>query len=135
MPVGIKGARATFQRLMSIALSGMQGLRCLVYLDDIIVFRETLKVHSDKLMDVFARLRLQNLKLPDKREFLRNEVTYLGHRLTTQGLLPDSDKLIAVRAFPVPTNTRQLKGFLDLARYYRKFIPNFSKFAKPLTEC
>jgi hypothetical protein len=58
----------------------------------------------------------------------------VGHRLTTQGLLPDSDKVITVREFPVPTNTRQLKGFLGLAGYYRKFIPNFSKIAKPLTK-
>ena len=96
MPFDLKGAPATFQRLMSTVLSGMQGLKCLVYLDDVIVYGETLKVHNNKLRGVFARLRLHNLKLqPD--EFLRKEVTYLGHRLTTQGLLPDSDKVKAVR--------------------------------------
>jgi hypothetical protein len=58
----------------------------------------------------------------------------LGHRLITQGLLQDSNKVVAVREFSVPTNTRQLKGFLGLAGYYRRFIPNFSKIAKPLTE-
>jgi hypothetical protein len=58
----------------------------------------------------------------------------VDHRLTTQGLLPDSNEVVAVREFPVPTNTRQLKGFLGLAGYYRRFIPNFSKIAKPLTE-
>lgn len=58
----------------------------------------------------------------------------LWYKLATQGLLPDSDKVIAVREFPIPTNTRQLKGSLGLAGYYRKFIPNFSKIAKPLTE-
>jgi hypothetical protein len=67
MPFGLKGAPATFQRLMSTVLFGMQGLKCLFYLDDVLVFGETLKVHSDKLRDVFARLRLHNLKLqPDK---------------------------------------------------------------------
>jgi len=86
MPFGPKGAPATFQRLMSTVLSGMQGLKCLVYLDDIIVFGEILQVHNDKLRDVFARLRMHNLKLqPDKCEFLRKEITYLGHRLTTKG--------------------------------------------------
>jgi len=71
MPFGLKGAPATFQRLMSTVLSGTQGLKCLVYLD-IIVFGETLKVHNDKLREVFARLRMRNLKLqPDKCEFLR----------------------------------------------------------------
>jgi hypothetical protein len=78
---------------------------------------------------------MHNLKLQThKCEFLRKEVTYLGHRLTTQGLLPDPDKVKAVKNFPTPTNTRQLKGFLGLAGYYMRFIPNFSKIAKPLTD-
>jgi len=135
MPFGLKGAPATFQRLMSTVLSRMQGLKCLVYLDDIIVFGETLQVHNDKLRDVFARLRMHNLKLqPNKCEFLRKEITYLGHILTTKGLPPYFDKVKAVKDFPTPTNTCQLKGFLGLSRYYRRFIPNFSKIVKPLTE-
>ena len=72
MPFGLKRPPITYQRLMFTVLSGMQGLKCLVYLDDIIVFRETLQVYDDKLRDVFARLRIHNLKLePDKCEFLR----------------------------------------------------------------
>ena len=78
---------------------------------------------------------MHNLKLqPDKCEFLRKGVTYLGHKLTTQGLLPDPDKVVAVREFPTSTNTRQLKRYLCLSGYYHRFIPNFSKIAKPLTE-
>jgi hypothetical protein len=78
---------------------------------------------------------MHNFKLqPDKCEFLRKEVTYLGHRLATKGLLPDFYKVEAVKEFPTPTNTRQFKGFLGLSRYYRRFIPNFSKIVKPLTE-
>jgi len=135
MPFGLKGAPATFQRLMSTVSSGVQGLKCLVYLDDITVFGETLQMHNDKLRDVFARLRMHNLKLqPDRCEFLRKEVTYLGLKLTTQGLLPDSDKVKAVKEFPTPTNTCQLRAFLGLCGYYRRFIRNFSKIAKPLTE-
>ena len=135
MPFGLKGSPATFQRLMPTVLSGMRGLKCLVYLDDIIVLGETLQVHNDKLREVFARLRMHNLKLhPDKCELLRKQVTYVGHKLTTQGLLPDSEKVAAVREFPTPTNTRQLKKNLGLCGYYRLVIPNFSKIAKPLTE-
>jgi len=66
--------------------------------------------------------------------FLRKEVTYLGHKLTTQGLLPDPDKVVAVRKFLTPTKPRQLKRYLGLSGYYRRFIPHFSKIAKPLTE-
>ena len=73
MPFGLKGVPATSQRLMSTLLSGMQGLKCLVY--DIIVYAETLKLHNDKLREVFARLRFHNLKLPpDKCEFLKSRL-------------------------------------------------------------
>ena len=76
----------------------MQELKCLVYLDDIIIFGENLKVHNERLRDVFARLGSYNLKLqPDKCKFLRKEVLYLGHHLTCQGLLPDESKLSAVK--------------------------------------
>ena len=98
MPFGIKGDPATFQRLMSTVLSGMQGLKCLVYLDDNIVFGETLQIHNDKLREVFARLRLHNLKLqPARCEFLRKAFTYLGHKLTAHGLRPDPEKVTAVK--------------------------------------
>jgi hypothetical protein len=133
MPFGLKGAPAAFQRLMSTVFSGIQGLKCLVYLDNIIVFGETLQSHNDKLREVFARLRMHNLKLqPDKCEFLRKEVTYLGHKLTASGLCPDPEKIAVVKKFPTPTNTRVVKLYLSLCSYYRKFIPNFSKISKPL---
>jgi hypothetical protein len=78
---------------------------------------------------------MHNLKLqPDRCDFLRKVVTLLGHRLTTQDFLPDADEVVAVRKFPIPTNTLQLKGILGLAGCYRRFIPNCSKIAKPLPE-
>jgi hypothetical protein len=61
------------------------------------------------------------------------KVLYLRHHLTCNGLLPDKSKLNAVKEFPVPTTTKELKGFLGLAGYYRRFTPNFSKIAKPST--
>lgn len=135
MPFGLKRFLATFHRLMSTVLSALQSLKCLVCLDDIVVFRETLKVHNDNLREVFARLSTHSLKLrPNKCEFLKQEITYLGHRLTPQGLFLDSDKLITIRKFPIPTNTCQLKGLLGLASYLGRFIPNFSNIANPLTE-
>jgi len=75
------------------------------------------------------------LKLqPYKCEFIRKEVTYLGHKLTASGLCPDSEKVAVMKKFPTPTNTREIKQYLGLCGYYRRFIPNFSKIAKPLTE-
>lgn len=110
----LKGFPATFQHFVSTVLSGLQGLKCLVCLDDIIVFGET--VHNDNLRELFARLRMHNLKLqPGKCEFLKQDITHLGYRLTPQGLLPDSAKVINIWKFPIPTTTCQLKGLLGLA--------------------
>ena len=135
MPMELKCGPSTSQRLMSTVLSGMQGLKCLVYLDDIIICGENLEVYNERLRDVFARLRSYNLKLqPDKCEFLRKEVLYLGHRLTFKGLLPDESKLSAAKEFPVPNTTKKKpKGFLGLTDYYRRFIQNVSNISKSLT--
>lgn len=135
MPFGLKGAPATFQRLMTTVLSGIQGIKCLVYLDDVVVFGENLSTHNERLREVLNRMRKYNMKLqPDKCEFLRKEVCYLGHVIGHTGVRPDEKRIEAVRNFPEPKTTRELKGFLGLAGYYRRFIPNFSKIAKPLTE-
>jgi hypothetical protein len=89
--------------------------------------------HDTKLREVFSRFRKYNLKLqPNKCEFLRKEVNYLGHLITEEGFKPDPAKVEAIEKFPRPENERQLKGFLGMAGYYRKFVPRFSKIAAPL---
>jgi len=135
MPFGMKGAPATFQRLMTTILSGIQGIKFLVYLDDVVVFGEDLRMHNDRLIEVFSRMRKYNMKLqPDKCEFLRKEVSYLGHVIGLTGVRPDEKRIEAAKDYPKRKTTREFKGFLDLPAYYHRFIPNFSKIAKPLTE-
>ena len=134
MPFGLKNAPSTFQRLMNTVLSGLQGTRCLVYLDDIVIFADSLENHNKKLIEIFTRLKEYNLKLkPSKCEFLRKEVIYLGHKISETGAQPDESKLDAVRSFPRPKTARDIKSFLGLAGYYRRFIQDFSKKALPLT--
>ena len=134
MPFGLKNAPATFQRAMDSVLYGLQGERCFVYLDDIVVFASSLQEHEQKLTEVFNRLRKHGLKVqPDKCEFLRKEVAYLGHIISNEGVKPNPDKVQAVQSFPVPKTCKDIKSFLGLAGYYRRFIPNFSKITKPLT--
>jgi len=134
MPFGLKGAPGTFQRLMNKVLSGLNGLKAFVYLDDIIIYAKDLTDHSQKITDIFERLRRYNLKLqPSKCEFLRKEVTYLGHRITDEGVKPDPQKIQCVQEFPVPNNVREVKSFLGLSGYYRRFIQNYGQIAKPLT--
>jgi hypothetical protein len=78
------------------------------------------------------RLRQFNLKIePDKCELLTTELSYLGHVVTSEGVKPDPLKGKAFKEFPTPRNTKDVKSFLGLAGYYRKFIPQFSKIAKP----
>lgn len=136
MPFGLKTAPATFQRAMDSVLRGLQGIHCLVYLDDIIVYSNSLQEHIQKLRKVFDRLRQTNLKVQlDKTEFLRKEVLYLGHTITKDGLKPNDDKVKAVLNFPLPKTQTEIKSFLGLIGYYRKFIRDFAKITKPLTTC
>ena len=133
LPMGLKGSPATFQRLMNNVLTGMQGIKCLVYLDDIVIFGSSLTEHNVKLKSVFSRLREHNLKLqPNKCSFLRKEIAYLGHVISEDGIKPDPKKTDAVQNFPTPKTPKHIKSFMGLASYYRKFIPNFSEIASPL---
>lgn len=134
MPFGLKNAPSTFQRLMNTVLSGLQGLQCFVYLDDIVIYASSIPEHSVKLKSIFDRLRTNNLKLqPDKCEFMRREVAYLGHAISENGVSPNPDRIKAISTYPVPKSPKQIKQFLGLVGYYRRFIQDFSKFAKPLT--
>src|SRR5436190_16279062 len=120
---------------MNSVLTGLQGLKCLVYLDDIVVYGASLEDHNRRLKEVLKRLRENNLKLqPDKCEFLRKEIIYLGHIISENGIQPDPSKLKAIREFPTPTKVKDVQSFIGLAGYYRKFIEDFSKIAKPLTK-
>lgn len=134
MCFGLKGAPATFQRMMNRVLVGLNGIKTFVYLDDVIIIGTSLEDHQKQLKEVFGRLRKYNLKLqPLKCEFLRKEVAYLGHIITDEGVKPDPKTTECVTRFPVPKNQKDVKSFLGLAGYYRRFIKNFSQLTKPLT--
>jgi hypothetical protein len=133
MPFGLKNAPATFQRLMNSILSGLQGIELFVYLDNIIIYSTSLE-HEIKFNQLMDRLRKAKLQLqPDKYEFLRYEVKYLGHVISENGVKPDPKKIEAVSNFPRPNKPKNIKQFLGLAGYYRRFILDFSKIAKQLT--
>ena len=136
MPFGLKNAPSTFQRVMDHVLRDLIGKNCLCYMDDIIVFSTSLQEHIESLGKVFQKLRNSNLKIQlDKSEFLRKEVTFLGHLITPDGVKPNPLKLKAIKDFPIPKTVKQIKSFLGLVGYYRKFIKDFADITKPLTEC
>ena len=133
VPFGLCNAPATFSRLMDHALAGLHWETCLFYLDDIIVFAATWEEHLDRLRQVFERLRHAKLKLgADKCTFAAREVSYLGHRVTEEGLLPDPSLLAAIRGINTPPPPPEVRSFLGLAGYYQRYVKNFAAIAGPL---
>jgi hypothetical protein len=133
LPFGLKTAPATFQKMMNSVLSGLTGVRCFVYLDDIVAYARVLTEHDVKLRELLERLRTFKLKLqPEECQFLWKEMSYLGHVITEAGMRRDPPKVAAIYRFPTPTNPKQLKAFCGMISYYRRFIPNCSRIASPL---
>ena len=133
MPFGISNAPSTFQRLMT-KIFREDILRILiVYLDDIVIYSETLEEHLQSLDLVFGKLKEHGLKLKaEKCELFKTEVKYLGHILSNEGLKADPSKTIAVEKWSRPCTLQELRRFLGFTSYYRRFVPNFAKLAAPL---
>lgn len=133
LPQGLKGSPSTFQRVMEAVMRGLTWKFCLIYLDDIIVFSRTFNEHISHLRQVFDRLRAANLKLkPSKCFFAKREISYLGHVVNNNGIHPDPGKVSAVSEFPTPNSLKELRAFLGLSGYYRRFIQDYAKIAHPL---
>jgi len=133
MPFGLSSAPATFTRAMRAVLTGLEEM-CTAYLDDIVVHGSSFRDHQQKLERVFERLRFHHLKLqPSKCSFLRKEVLYLGHVISETGISPDPSKIDCIETYPKPKNAKDIKFFLGLLNYYRRFVDNFAKIAKLLT--
>ena len=132
-PFGLKNAPATFQRLMECVLAGLNGEQCLIYIDDIIVFSRTFSEHLDRLHKVFSKLEEAGLKLrTSKCHFAQKVVRYLGHEVSADGIHPDPAKTEAVSNYQVPRNAKELKQFMGLSNYYRRFVKDYSKIAELL---
>jgi len=133
MPFGLTCAPSVFQRLMDLVLCGLTYETCLVYLDDIIVFSKDFDTHLLRLRKIFDRLRGANLKLHGKKcSFFRQRVDFLGHVLTKAGIEVQPEKIEAVQNWPTPQNLTELRSFIGLCSYYRRFIAGFANVASPL---
>ena len=118
---------------MSQVLRGLNWKFVLRYIGDLLVFSKNFEKHLDNLNQVFWRLREANLILkPEKCQFGVQTVKYLGHILSKEGVSVDTEKTDKVKIFPLPKSQRELKSFLGLCNYYRRFVKGFAKIASPL---
>ena len=135
MPFGLSNSPATYQRLMEECLGSLNMKICVIYLDDLIIFSDTFEQHLERLDIVLTRLQQCNLKLsPDKCYFLQERVKFLGHVVSHEGIETDPDKIEKIRNWPRPSNPDELCSFVAFAGYYRRFVKDFSKVTKPLTD-
>ena len=135
LPMGLCNSPGVFMALMNDTFRDYLDQFVLVFLDDIIIYSNTLEEHERHLRLALQRLREQRLcaKL-SKSALCHTEVEFLGHYVGRDGLRVMEDKIEAVHSWPVPTTMRELRAFLGLAGYYRRFVKGFSEIALPLTE-
>ena len=135
LPFGLCNAPSTFERLMERVLQGLRWQILLVYLDDVIVFSRSIKEHIQRLDVVFSKLAQAGLKLkPKKCHLFKREVVYLGHVVSPAGISTDPSKIEVIRNWPTPKDAGDVRSGLGMFGYYRKFIKDYSKKAKPLTK-
>ena len=133
LPFGLTSAPSTFERLMEKVLRGLHWRTLMIYLDDVVVFSSTISEHIDRLETVLQRLEGAGLKLkPSKCELFKRQVKYLGHIVSSQGISTDPSKVKDVADWPRPDCVRQVRAFVGLTGYYRRFIPSYAEVARPL---
>src|SRR5215469_677918 len=134
MPFGLTNAPATFQTLVNNIFQPYLDKFLLVYIDDILIFSKSTEEHLKHLEEVLKKLEEHQLYARlSKCEFLQKELDYLGFIVGEEGIKTQPRKIKAIQEWPIPETQTQLRGFLGLANYYRRFIKNFSRTAAPLT--
>ena len=134
MPFGLKNAPSTFQRLMDEFLEELDENCTQIYMDDIIVFSSNWKEHEVHLKQLLTRVRKFGLKVsPDKSKFGEPEVKFMGHLVTSKGVKPNPERVRAIRVMSVPKNVKEVRMFLGMVGYYRRFLDKFADMTEPLT--
>jgi len=133
MPFGLKNAPATFQSFINSVLRPYLEKSVILYLDDILIYSKDLKEHHKQVREVLQALINNNLyaKL-EKCEFDKEKVEFLGYVLSGQGVTTDPKKIESIKDWPQPNNLKDVQRFLGLCNYYRRFVKDFAKIAKPL---
>ncbi len=134
VPFGLQGAPATFQKLMDRVIAGLSDFTA-TYLDDVIIFSETWEKHLEHVQTTLQRLREAGLTVKAKKsQFGAKYCSYLGHVVGGGVVQPGATKVQAVQEFPAAVTKKQVRTFLGLSDYYRRFIPQYAAIASPLTD-
>ncbi|XP_021859476.2 uncharacterized protein [Spinacia oleracea] len=135
MPFGLTNAPASFQNWMNQAFKPLLRKCVLVFFDDILVYSRTIDDHWSHLAAVFELMKDNQMfaKL-SKCVFATDKVEYLGHYISAMGVQTDPQKIHAVQSWPIPATVKELRGFLGLAGYYRKFVKGYAMISKPLAD-
>ena len=135
MPYGLCNALVTFHRLMQNCLSELNLTYALIYLDNVIVFSRTKEEHLHRLLVVFARFLEHGLKLkPSKCHFLQDEITFLGHEISANGMKPSTANLKAIAEMALLKTYTEIWQFTGMTGFFQRFIKGYSKIAKPLND-
>nr|CAD2195132.1 unnamed protein product [Meloidogyne enterolobii] len=133
LPFGLKNAPSIFQRTMDKILKGVRNVT--VYIDDILIHTKDFESHIEALEEVCCRLKESGLKLKgEKCKFFMKECIYLGHEISSRGYKPAQSNSRAIKMFPRPKNVKEVKRFLGMTSFFRKFILNFATIAAPLNK-
>lgn len=132
MPTGLKESLPTFQRIMELVLRGLHWTTCVIYLDDIICMGKDFNDHI-KILEDITHFRKAGVKLyPKKCEFCKSAVKYMGHIVSCEGLALDPVNRQHIGEWPVPRSPTEVRAFLGLWSYYRRFVHKYASIAHPL---
>jgi len=133
--MGLSNSPGTFQRLMDLVLRGLTWASVLVYIDDIVVYASSHQEFTERFEEVFKKLRNANLKLkPSKVKLYQREIAFLGHRISQEGVAMDPEKVRVIVEWKAPESVHEMRQYLGMCGYYRRYIKDFSKHAAPLFE-